>query len=168
MSFMSKTAAFMGMKGLRNLVSDSMAIDMGSAATIISVRGRGIVIDEPSLVAVDSNNGEVIAIGIEAQQMSGREARDVTVIAPMLDGVVADFERTKEMLASFVRKARGGKSIFSRRALMSVLSGVTQVEERALLSAAEHARIGRVVMIEEGLAAALDRKSTRLNSSHLV
>lgn len=151
---MSKTAAFVGVKALRNLVSDSMAIDMGSAATIISVRGRGIVIDEPSLVAVDSNSGEVIAIGIEAQQMSGREARDVTVIAPLLDGVVADFERTKQMLAHFVRKARGGKSYFSRRAVMSVLSGVTQVEERALVSAAEFARIGRVVMIEEGLAAA--------------
>src|SRR6267142_5233767 len=154
MSFMTKTAAFVGLKALRNLISDSMAIDMGSATTIISVRGRGIVIDEPSLVAVDSNTGEVIAIGIEAQQMSGREARDVTVIAPLLDGVVADFERTKEMLAHFVRKARGGNSYFSRRALMSVLSGVTQVEKRALLSAAEDARIGRVVMIEEGLAAA--------------
>lgn len=154
MSFMSKTAAFVGMKALRNLVSDSMAIDMGSAATIISVRGRGIVIDEPSLVAVDSNTGAVRAIGIEAQQMSGREARDVTVIAPLLDGVVADFERTREMLTHFVRKARGGKSYFSRRAVMSVLSGVTQVEERALLSAAEFAHIGRVVMIEEGLAAA--------------
>jgi rod shape-determining protein MreB len=154
MSFIGKTAAFVGKKALGNLVSDSMAIDMGSAATIISVRGRGIVIDEPSLVAVDSNTGEVIAIGIEAQQMSGREARDVTVIAPLLDGVVADFERTKEMLSHFVRKARGGKSYFSRRAVMSVLSGVTQVESRALLSAAEHAHIGRVVMIEEGLAAA--------------
>ena len=151
---MTKTAAFVGMKALRNLVSDSMAIDMGSAATIISVRGRGIVIDEPSLVAVDNNSGEVIAIGLEAQQMSGREARDVTVIAPLLDGVVADFERTKEMLAYFVRKARGGNSYFSRRALMSVLSGVTQVEERALLNAAEYARIGRVVMVEEGMAAA--------------
>ena len=154
MSFMSKTAAFVGMKALRNLVSDSMAIDMGSAATIIYVRGRGVVVDEPSLVAVNTITGEVIAIGLEAQQMSGREARDVTVIAPLLDGVVADFERTKEMLAHFVRKARGGNSYFSRRALMSVLSGVTQVERRALLSAAEHARIGRVVMIEEGLAAA--------------
>jgi rod shape-determining protein MreB len=154
MSFITKTAAFVGMKALRNLVSDSMAIDMGSAATIISVRGRGIVIDEPSLVAVDNNTGEVIAIGLEAQQMSGREARDVTVIAPLLDGVVADFERTKEMLAYFVRKARGGNSYFSRRALMSVLSGVTQVEERALLNAAEYARIGRVIMVEEGLAAA--------------
>jgi rod shape-determining protein MreB len=154
MSFMSKTAAFVGLKSLRNLVSDSMAIDMGSAATIISVRGRGIVIDEPSLVAVDSQTGEVIAIGVEAQQMSGREARDVAVIAPLRDGVVADFERTREMLAHFVRKARGGNSYFSRRALMSVLSGVTQVEERAFLSAAEYARIGRVIMIEEGLAAA--------------
>jgi rod shape-determining protein MreB and related proteins len=165
MSFMSKTAAFVGLKGLRNLVSDSMAIDMGSAATIISVRGRGIVIDEPSLVAVDSNTGEVIAIGIEAQEMSGREARDVTVIAPLLDGVVADFERTKEMLSYFVRKARSGKSFFSRRAVMSVLSGVTQVEERALFSAAEHARIGRVVMIEEGLAAAFGA-GVRVDDQH--
>ncbi len=154
MSFMSKTAAFIGARALGNLVSDSMAIDMGSAATIIYVRGRGVVIDEPSLVAVDNITGEVIAIGEDAQQMSGRTARDVTVIAPMRNGVVADFERTKEMLAHFVRKARSSFSYFSRRALVSVLSGVTQVERRALLTAAEHARIGRMCMIEEGLAAA--------------
>jgi rod shape-determining protein MreB and related proteins len=152
---MSKTAAFMGMSALRNLVSDSMAIDMGSAATIIYVRGRGVVVDEPSLVAVKNITGEVIAIGLEAQQLYGREARDVSVIAPLLNGVVADFDRTKEMLAHFVRKARSGVSHFSRRALVSVLSGITQVERRALLSAAEGARIGRVCMVEEGLAAAL-------------
>jgi rod shape-determining protein MreB len=155
MSFMSKTAAFMGMHALRDLVTDSIAIDMGSAATIIYVRGRGVVVDEPSLVAVNTITGQVEAIGLEAQQIYGREARDVTVIAPLTDGVVADFERTKEMLAHFVRQARSGISYFSRRAMMSVLSGVTQVERRALLSAAEYARIGRVVMIEEGLAAAL-------------
>src|SRR6266436_3167913 len=106
MSFRSKTAAFPGLDALRNLVSDSMAIDMGSGATIIVVRGRGVVVDEPSLVAVSTSTGEVIAIGLEAQQMYGREARDVTVIAPLLDGVVADFERTRVMLAHFVRKAR--------------------------------------------------------------
>src|SRR5436189_1632555 len=155
MSLMNKTAAFTGLGALRNLVSDSMAIDMGSGSTIIDVRGRGVVIDEPSLVAVNTNTGEVIAIGLEAQQMYGREARDVTVIAPLLNGVVADFERTKEMLAHFVRQARSGVSHFSRRALMSVLSGVTQVEQRALLSAAEEAHIGRVYMVEEGLAAAI-------------
>src|SRR5205807_6273341 len=87
MSFMSKTAAFTGLDALRNLISDSMAIDMGSEATIIFVRGRGVVVDEPSLVAVSTSTGEVLAIGLEAQQMYGREARDVTVIAPLLDGV---------------------------------------------------------------------------------
>jgi rod shape-determining protein MreB len=140
---------------LRNLVSDSMAIDMGSAGTIIGVRGRGVVVDEPSIVAVKKISGEVVAVGREAQQMQGREARDVMVIAPLVDGVVADFERTRAMLAHFVREARSGISHFSRRAVMSVLSGVTQVEQRALLSAAEEARIGRVYMVEEGLAAAL-------------
>src|SRR4029078_8494290 len=87
--------------------------------------------------------------------MQGREARDVTVIAPLVDGVVADFERTQTMLDHFVRSARSGLSHFSRRAIMSVLSEVTQVEQRALLSAAEGARISRVYMIEEGQAAAI-------------
>ena len=154
-SFMNMTRALMGWDALRNLVSDSMAIDMGSAGTIISVRGRGIVVDEPSVVAVNKVSGEVVAVGREARQMQGREARDVAVIAPLVDGVVADFERTQAMLDRFVRKARSGLSHFSRRAVMGVLSGVTQVEQRALLSAAEHAHIRRVFMVEEGLAAAL-------------
>jgi len=131
-----------------------MAIDMGSASTIIAVRGRGVVVDEPSLVAVETATGDVIDIGREARQKYGREARGVAVISPMLNGVVADFERTQEMLAHFVRKARGGLTSFGRRALMSVFSDVTPVERRALLSAAQHARVGRVGMIEEGLAAA--------------
>ena len=145
----------MGLDALRNLVSDSMAIDMGSANTIIAVRGRGVVIDEPSVVAVNKITGNVIAVGDEARKMQGREARDVTVIAPLVDGVVADFERTRTMLDHFVREARSGISHFSRRAIMSVLSGVTQVEQRALLSAAEEAHISRVYMIEEGQAAAI-------------
>lgn len=131
-----------------------MAIDMGSASTIIAVRGRGVVVDEPSLVAVETATGQVIDIGREARQKYGREARGVAVIAPMLNGVVADFERTQEMLAHFARKARGGLTGFGRRALMSVFSDVTPVERRALLSAAQHAGVGRVGMIEEGLAAA--------------
>ncbi len=155
MSFMRKTRSFIGLSALRNLVSDSMAIDMGSASTIIAVRGRGVVIDEPSVVAVNKLSGEVIAVGDEARKMQGREARDVAVIAPLIDGVVADFERTRAMLDQFVRHARSGISYFSRRAIMSVLSGVTQVEQRALLSAAEEAHIGRVYMVEEGLAAAI-------------
>jgi rod shape-determining protein MreB and related proteins len=152
---MGRTRALIRFNALRNLVSDSMAIDMGSASTIISVRGRGVVIDEPSVVAVNKLTGEVVACGRAAQQMQGREARDIAVIAPLVDGVVADFERTQAMLDRFVREARSGISHFSRRACMSVLSGVTQVEQRALLSAAENAHIGRVYMVEEGLAAAI-------------
>ena len=154
MSFMSKTAAFRGIRALQDLVSDSMAIDMGSASTIIAVRGRGVVVDEPSLIAIDVNTGEIVAVGSQAQQKHGREERGVKVIAPMLNGVVADFELTKEMLAHFVSRARGSISYFSRRALVSVFADVTEVERRALLNAAQHARIGRVWMIEEGLAAA--------------
>src|SRR5215213_6965963 len=155
MSFIGKTKTLLGLNALQNLVSDSMAIDMGSASTIIAVRGRGIVVDEPSVVAVNKVSGEVIAVGNEAHKMQGREARDVTVIAPLVDGVVADFERTRTMLDYFVRAARSGLSHFSRRAIMSVLSEVTQVEQRALLAAAEEARISRVYMIEEGQAAAI-------------
>jgi rod shape-determining protein MreB and related proteins len=155
MSFIGKTSTFLGLNALRNFVSDSMAIDMGSASTIISVRGRGVVVDQPSVVAVNKTTGEVIAFGDEAHKMQGREARDVTVIAPLVDGVVADFERTRLMLDHFVREARSGLSHFSRRAIMSVISEVTQVEQRALLAAAEEARISRVYMIEEGQAAAI-------------
>jgi rod shape-determining protein MreB len=155
MSFIGKTKTFLGLNALKNLVSDSMAIDMGSASTIIAVRGRGIVVDEPSVVAVNKVTGEVIAVGDQAHKMQGREARDVTVIAPLVDGVVADFERTRAMLDHFVKEARSGFSHFSRRAIMSVLSEVTQVEQRALLAAAEEARITRVYMIEEGQAAAI-------------
>ena len=155
MSFIGKTGSFIGLNALRNLVSESLAIDMGSANTIIAVRRRGIVVDQPSVVAVNKINGEVIAVGNEARKMQGREARDVSVIAPLVDGVVADFELTREMLEHFVQEARSGISHVSRRAIMSVLSEMTQVEQRALLAAAEKARISRVYMIEEGQAAAI-------------
>jgi len=152
---MRKTRSWMSFAGLRDLVSDSMAIDLGSTSIIISVRGRGLVVNEPAIVAVHKVSGDIVAYGREAHDMQGREARDVHLVAPMVDGVVADYERTRRMLEHFVRKARSGISHFSRRAVMSVLSGITQVEQRALLSAAEQAHIGRVYMVEEGLAAAI-------------
>ena len=154
MSFFTKTSAFLGLTALRNLVSDSIAIDMGTDSTIIAVAGRGIIADEPSLVAVDEIKGEIIAYGREAANMRGREGRDIKVIAPLMGGVVADFERTQKMLEHFVAQARHGVSQFSRRAIMSVISEVTHVEQRALLNAVESARVGKVYMMEEGLAAA--------------
>lgn len=155
MSIMSKTAVFAGLDSLRDLVADSLAIDMGSASTIIWVKGRGVVVDEPSLVATNVLSGAVVAVGGEAERMLGREGRELSVTAPLVGGVVADFERTKEMLTHFVRQARGGITSFSRRALIGVVSGITTVEQRALVAVAEQAKIGRVGMIEEGLAAAI-------------
>ena len=131
-----------------------MAIDLGTASTIIAVKGRGIVLDEPSLVAVNEMTDEIVAFGFEAAEMSGREGRDVNVKAPLVGGVVADFERTKKMLAHFVKKAKTGGSNISIQAVMSMVSDVTHVEQRALLHAAEEAHIGKVFMMEEGLAAA--------------
>lgn len=131
-----------------------MAIDLGTASTIIAVKGRGIVLDEPSLVAINEMNEEIVAFGQEAADMSGREGRDVAVRAPMIGGVVGDFERTKKMLAYFVKKAKTGGSNIAIQGVMSIVSDVTHVEQRALLNAAEDAGIGKVFMMEEGLAAA--------------
>lgn len=131
-----------------------MAIDLGTANTIIAVKGREIVIDEPSLVAANEINNELVAFGEEAGEMQGREGRDIVVTAPLAGGVVADYEKTKEMLSFFVKKAKSGGSQVSRVAVMSMLSDTTQVEQRALLNAAEEARIGKVFVVEEGLAAA--------------
>lgn len=142
------------LKNLKKLVTDSMAIDLGTASTIIAVKGRGIVVDEPSLVAVNESKDDIVAFGHEAAEMAGREGRDVTVIAPMIGGVVGDFERTKHMLAHFVRKAKTGGKNVSLQAVMSIVSDITHVEQRALLHAAEDAGIGKVFMMEEGLAAA--------------
>src|SRR5918993_1313519 len=124
-TFMRGPRSLLSLQGWRDLVSDSMAIDIGSTSVIIAVRGRGVVVDEPAVVAVNKISGEAVAVG--------REARDVSLVYPLVDGVVADFERTQSMLDQFVRRARSGISHFSRRAVMSVLSGITQVEQRALM-----------------------------------
>lgn len=144
----------MGISSLKKLVTDSIAIDMGTASTLIAVKGRDIVLDEPSMVAVNELTSEIVAFGQEAFDMQGREGRDITVLTPLKGGVVADFERTKKMLAHFVKKAKSGGSQVSLEAVMSMVSDVTHVEQRALLNAAEEAHIGKVYMMEEGLAAA--------------
>jgi len=154
-TFTRKRRTLFSFERWRDMVSDSMAIDIGSTSVIIAVLGRGVVVDEPAVVAVNKITGEAVAVGREAHDMLGREARDASLVYPLVDGVVADFERTQMMLDQFVRRARSGISHFSRRAVMSVLSGITQVEQRALLAAAESAHIGRVYMVEEGLAAAI-------------
>ncbi len=131
-----------------------MAIDLGTASTIIAIKGRGVVLDEPSLVAINEQTEEIIAFGSDAAELRGREGRDLVVQAPLSGGVVGDFERTKKMLAHFVKQAKSGGASISIQAVMSMTSDVTHVEQRALFNAAEEAHIGKVFMMEEGLAAA--------------
>src|SRR5207237_8355376 len=113
-----------------------MAIDMGTASTIIAVKGRDIVLDEPSVLALNELTSEIVAYGQEAYDMLGREGRDIVVIAPLSGGVVADFEKTKKMLSHFVKKAKSGGSQVSLQAVMSMFGDVTHVEQRALMNAA--------------------------------
>src|SRR5690606_1448111 len=115
---------------------------------------RGVVLDEPSMVAINETTEEIVAYGQEAADMIGREGRDISVRSPLIGGVVGDFERTKKMLAHFVKKSKSGGSQVTIQAVMSMVSDVTHVEQRALLNAAEEAHIGKVFMMEEGLAAA--------------
>ena len=160
----------LGFSLLKKYVTDSMAIDMGTANTIIAVKGRDVVFDAPSLVAVDELNDKIVAFGQEAFEMRGRESRDIVVKAPLSGGVVANFEYTKKMLAHFVKVAKSGGSQVSRQAVMSMISDVTHVEQRALLNAAEEAHIGKVYMMEEGLAAAFgaDVKTNDRRASAIV
>ena len=115
------------LKSLKKLVTDQMAVDLGTASTIIAVKGRGVVLDEPSLVAVNEMTEEIVAFGQEAADMTGREGRDINVVAPLIGGVVGDFERTKKMLAHFVKKSKSGGSNITINAVMSMVSDVTQV-----------------------------------------
>lgn len=143
-----------GISSLKKLVTDLMAVDLGTANTIIAVKGRDLVLDEPSMVAINEMTEDIVAYGKEAYEMLGREGRDIIVKRPLSSGVIADYELTSKMLGHFVKKAKTGGSQVSLKAVMSMTSDVTQVEQRALINAAQEAHIGKVFMMEEGLAAA--------------
>jgi rod shape-determining protein MreB len=131
-----------------------MAVDLGTANTLVYVRGRGIVLSEPSVVAVDSRTGEVHAVGIEAKRMLGRTPGTISAIRPLKDGVIADFEVTEEMLRHFIQKVH--QSRFAHpRVVVCVPSGVTGVEKRAVEEACLSAGARQAYLIEEPMAAAI-------------
>ncbi len=140
--------------GILNLFSSDIAIDLGTANTVIWMKGKGIVLNEPSIVAFDRNTKKIVAIGHEAREMVGRTHRDIRTIRPMKDGVIADFEIAEGMLREFIRKISVGW-IPSRRIVVSVPSGITEVEKRAVRDSAEHAGAKEVHLIPEPMAAAI-------------
>ncbi len=134
--------------------SADIAIDLGTANTLIYMKGKGIVLNEPSIVAFDRNTKKIVAIGNEAREMLGRTHRDIRTIRPMRDGVIADFEIAEGMLREFIKKIHSSW-MPSRRIVICVPSGVTEVEKRAVRDSAEHAGAKEVHLIAEPMAAAI-------------
>ena len=141
--------------GAMSLFSNDLAIDLGTANTCVFARGAGIVLNEPSIVAVNNVNDQIEAVGNEAKEMLGRTPGSITAIRPMRDGVIADFDAAEKMLGYFIKKAHRRKSFVRPRVVIGVPSEITQVERRAVKDSAYRAKASEVHLIEEGMAAAI-------------
>ena len=130
-----------------------LAIDLGTANTLVAARGRGIVLNEPSVVAMDKNTGRLLAVGEEAERMLGRTPGNIVAIRPLKDGVISDYEMTERMLKDLLRKVTSF-SLLKPRLLICIPSGITEVEERAVIDAGMQAGARKVYLIEEPVAAA--------------
>ena len=135
--------------------SQDMGIDLGTANTLVHVRGRGIVLREPSVVAINRETGKPQAVGEAAKQMVGRTPSHIVAIRPLRDGVIADFEHTEAMLQHFIRSVHGGRTFASPRVMVGIPSGITEVEKRAVIEAAMKAGARDARTIEEPMAAAI-------------
>ena len=137
------------------LIGRDMAIDLGTANTVVYVRGRGVVLDEPSVVALNETTGEVLAVGHEAKQMAGRTPLPISVVRPLRDGVIADFDATEQMLRHFISQVHRRRYLAKPRMVICVPSGITAVEQRAVKEVAYLSGARHVAMIEEPMAAAI-------------
>ncbi|ADR18275.1 rod shape-determining protein [Calditerrivibrio nitroreducens] len=140
---------------LLNMFSNDLAVDLGTANTLIYVKGKGIVCSEPSVVAINNDTKEILAVGSEAKSMLGRTPANIVAIRPMKDGVISNFEVTEKMLRYFITKVNNKKSFVRPRIIVAVPSGVTQVEKRAVKDSAIQAGAREVYIVEEPMAAAI-------------
>lgn len=137
-----------------NLFADDIGIDLGTASVLVYARGKGIVVREPSVVAVDTSNDKIISIGREARQMLGRTSKNVVTVRPLKDGVISQYDVTLRMLKYFIHRACGN-TLIRPRVVICVPSGITEVEERAVIDAANQAGARQTTLIEEPVAAAM-------------
>ncbi len=145
----------MAMNSIYNMFSSDLAVDLGTANTLIYVKGRGVVSSEPSVVAINSNTKEILAIGQEAKNMLGRTPANIIAVRPMKDGVIADYDTTEKMIRYFILKVHNRRALVRPRMVICIPSGVTQVEKRAVKDSAIQAGAREVYLIEEPMAAAI-------------
>jgi len=145
----------MNLRSLFSLFSSDLAIDLGTANTLVYAKGKGIVVNEPSIVAINKNTGEVEAVGKEAKEMLGRTPGNIVAIKPMKDGVIADFKVTEKMLNYFIQKAHNRKMLVHPRIVIGVPSEITQVEKRAVMDSAYRAKASEVHLVEQAMVAAI-------------
>ena len=145
----------MKFRSLFSLFSRDLAIDLGTANTLVAVRGKGIVVNEPSIVAINTSTGEVEAVGKEAKEMVGRTPGNIVAIRPMKDGVIADFKITEKMLTYFIQKSHNRKMLVHPRIVIGVPSEITPVEERAVRDSAYRAHASEVHLVEQAMVAAI-------------
>jgi len=143
------------LRSVLSLLSNDLAIDLGTANTLVYVRGKGIVVSEPSIIAVNQKTGKVEAVGKEAKEMLGRTPGNIIIIRPMKDGVIADFEHTEKMLDHFIKKAHNRTLGVRPRIVIGVPSEITQVEKRAVKDSAYRARASEVYLVEQAMMAAV-------------
>ena len=136
-------------------LAKDIGIDLGTASVLVYIKGKGVVLNEPSVVAIDKNAGRLLKVGAEAQAMLGRTPGNIVAIRPLRDGVISDYDMTERMLKEFIRKVTGGFHLFPPRIMVCVPSGITEVEERAVIDAGRQAGARRVYLIEEPVAAAI-------------
>src|SRR6267143_1754881 len=148
----------MAFKSIFSLFSSDLAIDLGTANTLVYAKGRGIVVSEPSIVAINKVTNAVEAVGRDAKEMLGRTPGNIVAIRPMKDGVIANFEVTEKMLQHFIRKAHNGKTWVSPRVVIGIPSEITQVERRAVEDSAYRAKASEVYLVEEAMAQYIKRK----------
>ena len=136
-------------------IAKDIGIDLGTASVLVYVKGKGVVLNEPSVVAIDKNTGKLLKVGADAQAMLGRTPGNIVAIRPLREGVISDYDMTERMLREFLHKVVGGFQLFKPRVIICVPSGITEVEERAVVDAGIQAGARRVYLIEEPVAAAI-------------
>ncbi len=142
-------------KRLFHMLSSHLAMDLGTANTLIYMKGEGIILNEPSVVAIDNSNNKVIAVGKEAKEFIGRTPPNISAIRPLKDGVIADFDVTKAMIKHFLTDVRKDRKVSNPRMVVGVPSGITQVEKKAVIDACLQVGIRNIYLIEEPMAAAI-------------